>query len=229
MRRGMLLILGFGVGGMMVLVLVWAVQAQRDSTQTIGFWQYDSFYPRSVMGTELLAVGASRYDGPFWEDGSNQEVAGVASLVVENQGGLLVTKGAVILETGEERMVFEFSFLPPGEKVLVLEKDRKPYTYQNPVTCYGWTREEYPENPGLISVDSVGIGGLTLTNHTGYTVPGVEVQYKNYDPENGIFLGGITYCVRESDLLPREVRYLNPVYYSAWDSRVVRILQEMDR
>ena len=112
---------------------------------------------------------------------------------------------------------------------MVLEKDRKPYTYHVPITCYGWTREEYPENPGLISVESVGLGGLTMTNHTGCTVPGVEVQYKNFDPEKGIFLGGITYCVLENDLLPREVRLLNPMYFSARESRIVRIQQEMDR
>ena len=229
MRRGLLLILGFGVGGMMTLALVWAVQTQRSQTEAIAFWYSDAFYPRSVMGTDLLAVETTRYDGPFWEDGTNQEVLGVAALVVENQGGLMVSKGAVIVETDKDRLVFEFSFLPPGGKVLVLEKDRKPYSYQTPITCYGWTREEYPENPGLISAESVGLGGLTLTNHTGCTVPGVEVQYKNYDPETGMFLGGITYCVREDDLLPREVRHLNPTYFSARESRIVGIRQDMDQ
>ena len=229
MRRFMLLVLGFGAGGMMLASLLWAIQLQKDGEQAIAFLQCDTFYPRSVMGTELLAVRTVRYDGPFWEDGSNEEVSGITGLVVENQGGLLISAGAVILEMGKERMIFELSFLPPGGKMLVLEKDRKLFSHQTPISCYGWTKEEYPENPGLISVDSVGLAGLTLTNYAGCTVPGIEVQYKNYDPAENMFLGGITYSVRERDLLPREVRMVNPAYFSARDSRVVRVLPDMDR
>lgn len=229
MRRAMLLILGFGAGGMMLLAFLWMIQVQQNGAKTVAFLQYDTFYPRSVMGTQLLAVKATRYDGPYWEDGTNEEVTGVAGLVVENHGGLLISAGAVIVEMGKERLVFELSFLPPGGKMLVLEKDRKPYTHQNPISCYGWTKEEYPENPGLVSVDTVGLDGLTLTNYTGCTVPGVQVQYKNYDQETNMFLGGITYCLEESDLLPREVRMVSPAYYTARGSRVVRILPDMDR
>ena len=229
MRRVMLLVFGIGTGGAILLLLIGIVQAGNNGAEQKVFAFCDVFYPRSVMGTELLATATIRYDGPFWEDGSNEEVSGVAALVVENQGGLLVSSGAVILELGKDRMVFELSFLPPGGRVLVLEKDRKPYSHQTPITCYGWTQEEYPENPGLVSVESVGLSGLTLTNHTGCTVPGVEVQYKNYDQESGMFLGGISYCLMEKDLMPRETRMLTPACYSAWESRVVRILQEMDR
>lgn len=228
MRRVMLLVFGIGTGGMMLLLLIGAVYVQRSGIEQKHLVQVDVFYPRSVMGTCLLAVETIRYDGPFWEDGSNQEVSGVAALVVENQGGLMVSGGAVIVETGKERMVFEISFLPPGGKVLVLEKDRKPFTYQTPITCYGWTKEEYPENPGLVCAESLGLNGMTLTNHTGCTVPTIEVQYKNYDPETGMYMGGISYYVVEKDLMPRESRLINPINFDARESRIVRILQEMD-
>lgn len=181
------------------------------------------------MGTDLLAVTAMEYSGPFWEDGSDEAVSGVAALVVENQGGLLISSGAVIVELEKDWLVFEISFLPPGGKVLVLEKDRKNYHFASSVSCYGWTKEEYPENPGLVSVDAMGLNGLTLTNHTGCTVPSIQVHYKNYDPETGMFLGGISYCITEDDLLPREVRMLNPDNFAARESRVVQILQEMGR
>lgn len=229
MRRAFLLVFGLGAGGMMVFLLLGAVNTQRNGTQRNFLMQVDAFYPRSVMGTCLLAAETVRYDGPYWEDGSNEQVSGVAALVVENQGGLLVSGGAVIVEIGNERMVFEISFLPPGEKVLVLEKDRKPFSYQTPITCYGWTREEYPENPGLVSVESVGLGGLSLINHTGSAIPAIEVRYKNYDPEKGMFLGGISYCVIERELMPKESRLLNPVNFSTRGSRIVQIIQEMDR
>lgn len=229
MRRGMLVVIGFGVGMAMLLCLVVSVQAQLNGTEPKVYAPADTFYPRSVMGTDLLAVRTVKYSGPFWEDGTNEEVFDIAALVIENQGGLLVVGGAVILEIGRERMIFEFSFLPPGSTVLVLEKDRKLYTRQAPVSCYGWTREEYPENPGLVSVESMGLTGWMITNHTGVTVPSVEVHYKNYDPETGMFLGGISYQVIETDLMPREVRLLAPTGFAARESRIVQILQEMDR
>ncbi len=229
MRRWLLVVFGFGVGGIMLLCLIGTVQAQVMGTEPKVFVPYDTFYPRSVMGTELLAVRAIEYEGPFWEDGTNEQVSGIAALVVENQSGLMVSGGAVILEIGKERWVFELSFLPPGGTVLVLEKDRRPYSWESPVTCYGWTKEEYPENPGLVSVESTGLHGLTMTNHTGCTVPSIQVHYKNYDFEKEIFLGGISYCVTETDLMPREVRVLNPDHFAARESRIVQIMQEMDR
>ena len=229
MRRAMLLILGFGAGGILLLTWIVVIQNQGSGVNTKMVASYDTFYPRSVMGTDLLAVTAMEYNGPFWEDGSNEEVSGVAALVVENQGGLLVSGGAVIVELEKDWLVFEISFLPPGGRVLVLEKDRKSYCPISAVTCYGWTREEYPENPGLVSVQTMGLKGLTLTNHSGCTVPSVQVHYKNYDPETEMFLGGISYCITEDALMPREVRMLNPGNFTTRESRVVQILQEMDR
>lgn len=229
MRRWLLVILGFGVGGIMIACLIGTVHAQVNGAEPKVYAPRDSFYPRRVMGTDLLAVRTVEYEGPFWEDGTNEQVSGVAALVVENQGGLMVTGGAVIVEMGEERLVFEFTFLPPGGTVLVLEKDRRPYLHECPVTCYGWTKEEYPENPGLVSVESRGFDGMMITNHTGCTVPSIQVHYKNYDTEKGMFLGGISYCLEEKDLMPREVRALNPQHFSARESRIVQVLQEMDR
>ena len=229
MRRGMLVVIGFGVGVAMLFCLVVSVQAQLNDTEPKVYAPDDPFYPRSVMGTDLLAVRTVKYCGPFWEDGTNEEVSDVAALVIENQGGLLVVGGAVILEMGKERMIFELSFLPPGGTVLVLEKDRKLYPPQAPVTCYGWTKEEYPENPGLVTVESRGLSGWMITNHTGVTVPSIEVRYKNFDPETGMFLGGISYQVIETDLMPREVRLISPAGFTARESRIVQILQEMDR
>jgi len=229
MRRGILVIIGLGVGAMLLFCLVVSVRAQLLGEVPKAYAPRDTFYPRSVMGTDLLAVRTVEYSGPFWEDGSNEEVLKVAALIVENQGELMVSSGAVIVEFGKDRMVFELSFLPPGGKVLVLEKERKYYSNEGPVSCYGWTKKEYPENPGLISVESTGLNGMTITNHTGCTVPSIEVHYKNFNPESGMYMGGITYCIIEEDLMPREVRALSPDNFAARESRIVQVLQEMDR
>ena len=168
MRRALLLIFGFGMGGMALLTLIWWVNFPDQGIETIGIFHQDGFYPHSVMGTDLLAVNTVRYDGPFGMDGSNEVVYGVAGLIVENQSGLPVSGGAVILETKEERLIFEISLLPPGESVLVLEKNRRPYCQETPIACYGWTKKEYPEEVKKLN-------GLTFGDHTRCTEPSVKV------------------------------------------------------
>lgn len=229
MRRVMLLVFGFGAGGMVLLCLISSINAKEPIPLQKVFLSYNNFYPHTVMGTNLLALELQEYDGPFWEDGSNEEVFDIAALVVENQGGLMVAGGAVIVEMDAQRLVFEFSFLPPGGKALVLEKDRKRCPYETPIACYGWAREEYPENPGLVRVETVGLTGLYITNYTGCTVPGVEIHYKNYDNEKAMYIGGITYLVSEKDLMPREIRRVEPPNFASRESRVVCVWQAMDR
>ena len=58
MRRGMLVILGFGIGTIIMLCLVATVQAQLHGVEPVLYTQQDKFYPRSVMGTDLRVLRA---------------------------------------------------------------------------------------------------------------------------------------------------------------------------
>lgn len=179
--------------------------------------------PCQVEGTYLLAKRLVRYEGPFREDGTDEEVADVAALVLENHSGLVIDRGAVILEWEGARMVFELSELPPGARMLVLEKDRQAYPVSPALRCYGWTQTSYPEYTGSVAAVQTQQSGITVINRTAETLSTVTVRYKSYDPGSGMYIGGITYTVELSDLQPWERRLIEPYRYAADSSRIVEV------
>lgn len=180
-------------------------------------------FPCSVTGTELTALQLARYEGPFWEDNTETEVADVAALVIEN-GGTFLAEGAVILEWEQERMVFEFYDLPPGDRVLILEKDRKRFRLGTPLACYGWDREAYHENMGHVSAEDAGGAAMAVTNRTNGIVPVTQISYKTRDPGSGMFIGGISYRVQVRNLLPGERRIVAPYHYASGSSEILYVI-----
>ncbi len=180
-------------------------------------------FPCNVTGTELTALQLARYEGPFWEDNSETEVVDVAALVIENMGTFFA-EGAVILEWEQDRMVFEFYDLPPGERALILEKDRKRYRQGAPVVCYGWDREVYYENMGHVSVEDAGGAAMAVTNRTDGIVPVTQISYKTRDPGSGMFIGGISYRVQVRNLLPGERRIVTPYHYASGSSEILYVI-----
>ena len=222
MRRAMLLIVGLGTGGMLFVLLLLSAAEQYAVVQAQEMPQSLSVsFPCRVTGTQMQAIALVSYEGPFWEDGSDEEVAGVAALLIKNSGDLHLAQGAVIMEWKETRMVFELSAIPPGTQVLVLEKDKAAFRQDLPKSCYGWAREEYPEYNGAVVTKEGGV--LTVTNVTQCTVPLVTVRYKNYDTASDMFIGGITYTAEAAQLLPGEARAIAPYHYAHGHSRVVSI------
>lgn len=220
----MLLIVGLGTGGLLLFALCTGAAAQYAHLQE---QQRTRMLPGAVQGTFLQAVQLAAYEGPFWEDGTAEEAADVAALVVENTGGCYVSEGAVVLDWGEDRMVFELSWLPPGGKVLVLEKHRKPYRDIGDGACYGWASELYPENTGVVTVEQTGSAGLAFTNRTDGAIDGAAAMYKHYDQESGMYIGGITYSISVADLQPGESRTVTPWRYAAGYSRVVCVMTDV--
>lgn len=180
-------------------------------------------FPCDIAGSEMRALQFVRYEGPFWEDDSETEVVDVAALVIENTGGYIAA-GAVVLEWGESRMVFELYDLPRGERVLVLEKDRQRFRRGMPSGCYGWEAEMYPENMGIVTAEDAGGMRMAVTNLGDSEIPVTRICYKTCDPGSGMFIGGISYSVEVRNLQPGETRILSPYHYASGSSRVVQII-----
>jgi len=217
----MLAVTSAGIGGMLLALfcvsIAWQyVNAQELPSAVIPF-------PCEIVGSDMQALQLVRYEGPFWEDDSETEVVDVAALVIQNTGGY-IAKGAVVLEWGEDRMVFELYDLPQGERILVLEKDRQRFRQGTPSGCYGWETEAYPEYAGHVTVEDAGGMYMAVTNCTDSEIPVVQVSYKTCDPGSGIFIGGISYSVEVRNLQPGESRMVSPYHYASGSSRVVQIL-----
>ena len=219
MKRAVLLITGLGVGSAMLFLLVLSVAEQCRAAPVL--MPQTGVFPCAVEGTELVILELATYEGPFWEDGTDEEVSCVAGLVVENAGALQAAKGAVILEWEDARMVFELTGVPSGAKILLLEKDRSAFRKDPPVSCYGWSQEAYPESDGAVMAAEGNT--LVLANLSRSEIPVVSVQFKNYDTDSGMFIGGITYTAQAEELLPEEVRGILPFHYAPGYSKVVSL------
>lgn len=228
MRRFLLLAAAVAWAAGMLSVMGKAVSAQSVQVIAVQPPQQMLTLPCPVEDTQMTAQMIVYYEGPFREDGSDQEVAGVAALVVENGGGTMISEGAVIIEQETDRLVFELFALPAGEKALVLEKDGKAYSGQTLMRCYGWERREYPENMGHVTVTKTGNMGMLITNRTDAEIPLTRIRYKSYHEESGMYIGGICYEVAVTNLTAGEQRIISPYHYLCDGSRIVCVNVEVE-
>ena len=226
MRKGMLAVISGGFGSVMMvlfgLCIAWQC-APVQAAQTDAPAPLPLAFPLTVTGTELTALQIADYEGPFWEDGSRDEVVRVAALLVENTGDMMISRGAVVLQWETEMMVFELFMLPPGQRVLVLEKDRQLRREGVPSQCYGWTSREYNENMGQVTVEELGGMTLAVVNRTADVIPVTTICYKTRDSASGIYIGGIAYTLEVRQLQPGERRLLVPENYAYGHSRILSI------
>ncbi len=176
--------------------------------------------PCRAEQTVLTVLELRSYDGPFLEDGSRRQVQGVAAVVLYNGGQQLLERGAVKLRQGEELLVFSFSMLPPGARLLVLENSGKRYSAQRLDACWGWSVEGKMD--GRIRTEEAGRTALALTNVTQTPVNDAWVYYKDYDPSQRLLVGGISYSVHISNLKPGHRATLPAFGYLSGSSMIIQ-------
>ena len=212
MRKMLLAVIGAGSAAVLLTILgIHGTLQWMESVSQAGVCVRTGF-PMAVAGTDLIVRGLSSYQGPFWEDTSDEEVGNVAALLIENTGGY-VAEGAVVLEWGEDRMVFELYDVPPESQVLVLEKDKQAFRTGIPTECYGWEMEMYPEMRGYVAVEPLGERSILVNNCTDQVIPVVWICYRSYDPQSGVLIGGISYGIEVRNLQPEECRVVTPGHY----------------
>lgn len=160
-------------------------------------------------GMEITDVGS--YTGIYMEDGTNDVVSGVMMLVVENKGETDVQYAKIIAACGEEEYNFELTNLPAGERVVLLELDRKEKPIHAPVTAVAENAVLFSESMDL-HTDTLKIGGLdgmlNLENISGSDISGDIYVYYKYSAAD-VFYGGITFRVRlEGGLKADELRQI---------------------
>lgn len=163
-----------------------------------GLRAVQSIPPDQYDGT-LLVETVCAYTGAYMEDGSDEAVSDVLALIVTNTGDDWLEYAELMMDTDGEHAFFKLSGLPAGSSVLVLEANRKTYdetvTYCAPV-CVREARLtdavlDFSAAFALYTEDGV----INLENRSGHDFENeVAVYYKTF--ENGLYLGGITYCAR---------------------------------
>lgn len=212
MKRGVLLGLGFCCSIVVAILLLY---------MALGVGTGGIQLPCFVEQTPLQVLELLSYEGPFLEDGSRRYVENVAALVVYNPSDSLLEQGAVKLQQGDRLLVFSFSWIPPGGRVMILESCAKSFSPDPVVSCWGWCLLG-ESNEEVLRVEEVGRTSLAVTNLTDGKLDRAVVWFKDYDPERCLFIGGISHPLEVNSLLPGH-RIVVPVFrYVSGSSMVVR-------
>ena len=169
---------------------------------------------------QILYVGP--YSGPFYEDGSDEEVSSVASLLLENISDRHLEYAELVLYVGGKEAVFQISDLPAGERVLALEINRLQIRPEQDATLAKdktVLRFVPQEEPPALDFRSEG-GNLIVTNVGTSAFRSVEIRYKlRRDKET--LLGGLSYRVRVGTLGPGESRTVAAGHYDPDNCTIV--------
>jgi len=239
----MIRLFGAGIGLLAVLGLIWfgwedGVSAAKGSTlphfhrepqateaPTDPTEDYDP-----VAGAMLISKSLLPYDGPvLWDE--EESASAVAALELWNAGDRGIRYAEVIVQQGERKLTFTATFIPPGGRVIVPEKDRQIYTqeavvdiaYPVVIPMEGETGSE------ILSMAESGTFALTVTNNANNSIPCVRVFYKQYDARRGVYVGGVTYSAVLTDLKPGESRNMMLYRYAAGYAKVVAIIVEKEQ
>ncbi len=151
---------------------------------------------------EIRLAGVMTFSGSFYEDGSNDKVEKVLTVLLENTGLKAVESATLVLNGCYE---FRFTSLLPGQKLYVLEANRAVFTEGLTIGSAVFSELLYYDScpelyESVLSIEGEN-GKLTVRNITDDVLfPGGTLYYKNL--YNGSLLGGITYSVELPPLIP---------------------------
>ena len=182
-------------------------------------------FPYTIPNTGLTIQNIASYDGIFLEDGSDSSVSGIYSIALKNTGSMDVEFARITLSCNGMPITFELSDLPSGATVVAQEINQTAYqdgTYRD---CNADIAEidGLEQSAGQISVKENGDGSLLVSNLTDSPIPCVRIFYKFYMSDEDVYVGGITYTAKLTDLEAGGSQTIIPSHYSHGYSKVVMI------
>ena len=211
MKRDTWIVLGFVLLVVIALLVLFFVASKEELTEVKkagaempfdvpGFTILEEA-PYGDLNEKFSVACMGTYSGIYVEDGSNEQVTDVLTIVVKNISSDLVEYGLITVDCGGETAAFELSALPAGSCALVMERNR--LAYDDAMVFSKLTCEQYAEPANLVMdfgndfqvYPSDGI--INIENVSGRDIESdISLFYKNY--EYGLFIGGITYRARFS-------------------------------
>ncbi len=152
---------------------------------------------------------------------------GVAALEMWNTGDTVVQYVQAVVWQGQRKLTFEATFLPPGGRALVAEKNREPYTLDRITDMQCGSAIRLPKSTYFpVGVEESGACSLTVSNLSDKNLSCVRVFYKEYRRDLGLYAGEITYSLVVTDLPAGESRSFSPWQYSEDTTHVVAVTVE---
>lgn len=227
LRRVCLLILGFTVS--IGICCVWVV-LQLDAIPVVNGYAEVTALPMPVQGTTLVAEEILSYEGEYIEDTEFGEFVYATGLILRNTGDQGVICSKVKLTGASDCLEFSATYIPAGEAVLVLEKNRKKTEDMQFYSCSGtaeYDNHGWEEHRG-IAIQYLDNDGIKVTNTTNKSISGIQLYYKTIYPQNLFYVGGITHCYRINNLSVGESITVYPAYFSGVHSKIVCVRTILD-
>ena len=174
-------------------------------------------------GLQVVKIG--NYSGLFMEDGSNDVLSRILMVIVKNCGDKTVQYAEIEMTDGENTAYFSLSTLPPGESVVLLEKNRMSYADGKDLTEATIKNVAIFRQEPTLCEDQLKIqalnGVLNVTNISGKDIDGdIVIYYKN--AASDLLYGGITYRVTiKSGLGKDEVQQITASHFTTNGSRIM--------
>lgn len=165
----------------------------------------------------------SLFSGQFVEDGKDNLVSNVATILVTNNSDQFLDLATIMYLIDGKTATFVVTGLPAGRSAWVLESSKltatasSTFTYVDKTTSF---RENVSATSDKVTITADG-NMLTATNNSDETLEGVFIYYHSVHTD-GNFLGGITYLVDFGTLEPGASVEKMGGHYSE-DSEIIRI------
>ena len=186
--------------------------------------------PYTLPNSNVSIDRINTYSGVFIEDHSDRELKGIIAAAITNHGTEPVEFGSFVLREGKENLIFEFSCLPAGATMLVMEKNASTFHQGVEYLYVNSTVASFAYGEGLLLLsDKIELylpkntEEIRLSNKTAETIK-VRVLYKYISPE-GIYIGGTTYSTAEIEIKPGDTIVGSPSHYEGENSKIMRIVQ----
>lgn len=174
-------------------------------------------------GLQVMKIGS--YTGLFMEDGSNDVLSRIMMIIVTNNGSKTVQYAEIELTDGEKTAQFTLSTLPPGESVVLLEKNRMLYADGKDLTQTTIRNVAMFHQEPTLCEDQLKIqalnGVLNVTNISGKDIEGdIVIYYKN--AASDLLYGGITYrATIKGGIKADEIKQIAASHFTPKGSRIM--------
>ncbi|MBE5921253.1 MAG: hypothetical protein E7269_00620 [Lachnospiraceae bacterium] len=199
-------------------------EGKLDISGVLGFVAQENMELPKLSDANLCIEAVGGYNGLFVEDGSNESIHNVLSLIVTNNSEQTLQIARITLSDGEITYSFQITTLPAGASVLVLEQNKEMFT----------ASKEYVVtdlSSGYFSSDSLMEDELTITGEDGKiivenigekTYSKLYVYYKLMK-RGGVYMGGITYRTPIENLAPGESKEAVAAHYREASGHIIMV------
>ena len=179
-------------------------------------------FPYAIPGTDLVVQQISPYSGYYLEDGSDKDVSNIAAIVLTNNGEALDFVGIGISQ-GMTSFAFSGSQILANSTVIIQEQTGAAFVPGEYNTCTATVTPSagMQTSSDLVQITDNGNNTFMVANISDKTISEVTVYFKNYLPDEDVYVGGITYHVTLEDIEPETGVEVNSGHYASGYSVIV--------